>query len=147
MWLEILKACVPIAVALVGIIPTVISNRKKTQESLEQFKAEIKGQNEAMHEEVSEIKANLAAHIRENEDNTAESWRVRILSFDDGLCNENIPYPSEANFMQAVSDCQKYSEYISNHPDFKNGIGQAAIEHIIDTWKVCKHDNLFLKLK
>ena len=28
-WISVLEACVPILVALVGIIPTIISNRKR----------------------------------------------------------------------------------------------------------------------
>ena len=40
-WLSILQACVPILVAFVGIIPTVIANRKKTQESLKDMQNKI----------------------------------------------------------------------------------------------------------
>lgn len=59
MWLEILKACVPILVALVGIIPTINSSRKKTQQSLESFKTEVKDDITVMKNEISGIKQEM----------------------------------------------------------------------------------------
>lgn len=130
--LEWAKVIAPILIALIGIVPTI---KKKANETNEEIKK--------LSESVHSISGKLDKHIRENEDTTAEEWRVRVLSFDDNLCNPNTPYPSEANFMQARSDCDKYRKYIDQHKDFVNGIGESAMEHIDKVWETCKHNNLF----
>lgn len=143
-WCETLS---PILVAIVTIVPVIINNRKKTQASLEEFKQEVKTDIKDTQAEVRAVKETLAAHIKENEDNNAENWRVRILKFDDDLCNTSSPYPSEANFMQTLSDIGKYKNYIRTHADFQNGIGASAMEHVEEVWNICKHQNLFCKFK
>lgn len=145
--MEWCKTLSPIFVAIITIVPVIINNRKKTQASLEEFKQEVKTDIKDTQSEVREVKETLAAHIKENEDTTAEEWRVRILRFDDDLCNPSVPYPSEANFQQAKCDVDKYRKYIKKHDDFQNGIGAAAMEHIDDVWELCKHQNLFGKFK
>ena len=54
-WVTILQACVPILVAIVGIVPTIISNRKKTQKSID------------------ELQSTLNNHIKEDEVQTAKN--------------------------------------------------------------------------
>lgn len=130
------KVIAPILIALIGIIPTIRTNAQKTQDEIRK-----------LANRVNEIDEKLDKHIRENEDTTAEEWRVRILRFDDDLCNPSFPYPSEANFQQAKCDVDKYRKYIKKHDDFQNGIGAAAMEHIDDVWESCKHQNLFGKFK
>ena len=130
------KVIAPIIIALIGILPTIRSNAHKTQEEIKK-----------LAERVNAIDGKLDKHIRENENTTAEEWRVRILRFDDDLCNPATPYPSEANFMQARSDCDKYRKYIKQHTDFQNGIGESAMDHIDDIWEKCKHNSLFGQFK
>ena len=67
-YIEILKACAPILVALVGIIPTIISNRKKTQS------------------DIATLQKTLDSHIKEDEDEKARNQRYRILRFYDEIC-------------------------------------------------------------
>lgn len=67
-WITILQACVPILVAIVGIVPTIVSNRKKTQKSID------------------ELQSTLNNHIKEDEVQTAKNKRYRILRFYDELC-------------------------------------------------------------
>ena len=58
-WLSILQACVPILVAFVGIIPTVIANRKKTQESLKDMQNKIVEDINNTKTEVTDIQTKL----------------------------------------------------------------------------------------
>jgi len=91
----------------------------------------------------NKISKQLAQHIKEDADATAESWRVRILRFNDDLCDINRAYPSEANFQQAIADCNKYKTYIDTHTDFHNGIGELAMDNIQSTYVRCKNSALF----
>ena len=75
-FLQILKACVPIVVALIGIIPTVIANRKKTEKSLKESRDETKKQ-------VEKLQKTLDDHIKEDEDAKAcfQSYQWSPLYF------------------------------------------------------------------
>lgn len=65
MWLEIFKLCVPILVAFVGIIPAIISNRKKTQQSIAEMKSEVKEEIKAeIKKEVSSVKQEVKEEVR-----------------------------------------------------------------------------------
>ena len=59
-WAAILTACAPVLVALVGIIPTVISNGRKTRESVSNTTQEIEKQ-------VSKLQKTLDEHISEDD--------------------------------------------------------------------------------
>ena len=121
----ILTACAPIFVALVGIIPTVISNRKKTQESIEK------------------VQKTLDAHIKEDEDEKARNTRYRILRFYDEMC-ENRRH-SESHFEDILDDIDAYERYCNNHPNFRNSRGHVAMQNIKDTYGRLKSNGGFLK--
>ncbi len=123
-WLEILKACVPILVSLVGIIPTIISNRKKTQTDIEK------------------LQNTLNAHIREDENEKARNMRYRILRFYDEVCDGKRH--SESHFEDILDDCSNYKIYAATHPDFRNNRGEIAMQEIEETYKRIKHDGGFL---
>ena len=91
----ILSACAPVLVALVGIIPTVISNRKKTQETLEQTRKETK-------EQLDRVQRTLDNHIKEDEDDKARNQRYRILRFYDEMCEHRRH--SESHFEDILHD-------------------------------------------
>ena len=123
-FVKIITACAPVLVALVGIIPTVISNRKKTQESIEK------------------VQTTLDNHIAEDEDERARNQRYRILRFYDELC-ENRKH-SESHFEDILDDIDNYETYCNAHPSFKNNRGIAAMEHIKATYKKVKANGWFL---
>lgn len=54
--------------------------------------------------------------------------RVRMLRFEDEL--QEGRYHSKDSWDQAISDCDIYKLYCSNHPGFKNGQTAATEEHI-----------------
>ena len=120
-FVSVLTACVPIVVALVGIIPTVISNRKKTQES-------IRTSSEATEKQVAKIQSTLDAHIREDEDEKARNQRYRILRFYDEMCEKRLH--SESHFEDILDDIDSYEAYCAGHPKFRNSRGQAAMAAI-----------------
>ena len=90
-WVKILTACGPMIIALIGLIPTIISNRKKTQESIEK------------------VQKTLDDHIKEDEDARARSQRYRILRFYDEMCEHKNH--SESHFEDILDDIDKYEIY------------------------------------
>ena len=131
----ILTACAPVLVALVGIIPTVISNRKKTQETLEQNRKETK-------EQLDRVQRTLDTHIKEDEDDKARNQRYRILRFYDEMCEHRRH--SESHFEDILDDIDDYEEYCNRHPDFRNSRGHIAMKNIQATYDKLKANNGFL---
>lgn len=123
-WLEVLKVCAPIFVALVGIIPTINSSRKKTQTDLEK------------------LQKTLENHIKEDEYEKARNQRYRILRFYDEICEGRLH--SESHYEDILDDCSHYKKFAASHPDFKNNRGEIAMEEIAETYKQIKHDGGFL---
>ena len=123
-YINVLTACAPILVALVGIIPTIISNRKKTQATIEK------------------VQDTLDKHIKENDDEKARNQRYRILRFYDEICEGRRH--SESHFEDILDDCSEYRKYTATHPDFKNNRGEIAMEEIQETYRRVKHDGGFL---
>lgn len=131
----ILTACAPVLVALVGIIPTVISNRKKTQETLEQNRKETK-------EQLDRVQRTLDNHIKEDEDDKARNQRYRILRFYDEICEHRRH--SESHFEDILDDIDDYEEYCNRHPNFRNSRGHIAMKNIQATYDKLKANNGFL---
>lgn len=123
-WLSLIQACVPILVALVGIVPTIISNRRKTDES------------------ISKLQKTLDEHIKEDEDDKARQARLRIIRFNDELC-EHRPH-SESYFEDILDDIDAYEAYCDAHPTFRNNRGHQAMEHVKSTYAKLKTSGEFL---
>lgn len=124
--LKFVELCVPIIIALIGIIPTVISNGKKTQEA------------------VKEIKISLEDHIQESEWQNAKQVRVRILRFYDEICEGKKH--SENHYEDILEDIDWYEAFCDSHPDFHNNKAKMAMEHIKNTYELLKRENKFLEL-
>jgi hypothetical protein len=133
--LKILTACAPILVALVGIIPAVVSNRKKTQES-------IKESQESAKKDMVKMQTTLDNHIREDEDEKARNQRYRILRFYDEMCEHRRH--SESHFEDILDDIDDYEKYCEAHPEFRNNRGKVAMEHIKVTYGKIKASGGFL---
>ena len=124
LWVTVLQACVPILVALVGIIPTIISNTKETNKA------------------IKAVQNTLDNHVKENEDEKARNQRYRILRFYDEICEGRRH--SESHFEDILDDCSNYSQYSKSHPDFKNNRGEIAMKEIEETYKSIKRKGGFL---
>lgn len=124
-WIGLVEAFAPILVALVTIIPTIISNRKKTQKTIET------------------VQETLNKHIREDEDEKARNQRYRILRFYDEICEGRKH--SESHFEDILDDISDYEEYCASHTDFRNSRGQIAMKEIKETYKLVKKTGAFLQ--
>ena len=124
MWLGILEACVPILVALIGIIPAIVKSRQKTQLSIDA------------------LQKSLDAHIKDDEEERARNRRYRILRFYDEMCAGKKF--SENHFESILDDISDYEAFCHTHPDFRNGRGRIAMEEIQHTYKVVKNKGGFL---
>ena len=133
--IEIIKACAPIFVALIGIIPAILSNGKKTRDS-------VQAQNQATQANVTEVKTILNAHIKEDEDDKARNARYRILRFYDEICEGRRH--SESHFEDILDDIDRYELYCHNHPDYKNSRGTVAMKNIKLTYERLKAEGKFL---
>lgn len=138
MLVKILTAVAPILVALVGIIPVITSNRKKTETSIEDA---IK----STDKRIDKIQTTLDKHIKEDEDDAARNRRTRILRFYDEMC-ENKRH-SENHFEDIMDDIDQYRLYCDKHPDYKNGRGKIAMQYIEDTYDKLKKTGGFLTHK
>ena len=139
---KILTACVPILVALVGIIPTVISNRKKTQESIDESNKARERQDAQMTARMEKMQNTLDNHIREDEDEKARNQRYRILRFYDEMCEHREH--SESHFEDILDDIDDYEKYCEAHPEFRNNRGKVAMTYIKESYARIKSGGGFL---
>ena len=132
----------PVLVAAVTIIPTIINNRKKTENSIREMVDEIKEDNQKTNDKVDALSQQLDKHIRENEDDNAKQIRARILRAYDDLCGGKLM--SESHFEDILQDIDYYEEYVSMHPDFKNNRTKMSASYIIASYQehLEKHDFL-----
>lgn len=134
-FLSVLTVIVPVLVAVVGIIPAISANRKKTEESIAES-------DKTMKEQVSKIQGTLDRHIREDEDEAARTCRYRILRFYDEMCEKRKH--SESHFEDILDDIDKYEAYCAAHPDFRNSRGGVAMKAIRETYAEVKARGGFL---
>lgn len=141
-WATLIQACAPILLALLGIIPTVIKNRKKTQDSLTEMKKELKGDIKSTKDDVAALRKDFDKHMQDDEADKARQARTRILRFYDEVC-EGRPH-SESHFEDMLDDIDYYEAYCEEHKDFKNNRGKAAMEYIQEVYKKVKKEGGFL---
>lgn len=132
---EVINALASIAVALIAIIPTILSSGRKTRESVQE-------QNKATQAQVAGIQTTLDAHIREDEDDKARNARYRILRFYDEICEGRRH--SESHFEDILDDIDRYEQYCQAHPDYKNSRGSLAMRNIQSTYERLKREGKFL---
>lgn len=135
-WLQIVLSFLSsIIVAFIAIIPSIRTNRKKTDEAVKESK-------EAAKKDMERMQATLDAHIREDEDERARSQRYRILRFYDEMCEKRDH--SESHFEDILDDIDNYEKYCEGHPDFKNNRGKVAMEYIKASYHAIKSRGGFL---
>ena len=129
-WLTVLLGVIGnIAVALIAIIPTIISNRKKTEQS-------IKDMTEATDKRVDKLQSSFDQHVEDYEAAKAASQRYRILRFYDEVCEGRKH--SESHFEDILDDIDDYDTYCDAHPKFKNNRGHVAMQYIRDIYAKVK---------
>ena len=135
-WLTVLLTVIGnIVVALVAIIPTIITNRKKTQDS-------IKASNEAIDKRIDKMQESFNNHVKDYEAAKASSQRYRILRFYDEVCSGQKH--SESHFEDILDDIDSYETYCDKHKEYKNNRGHVAMQYIRDTYAKVKAKGGFL---
>lgn len=152
-FIKLLGVIAPVLVAAVTIIPTIIANRKKTEESikdmqeaqkkeLEKTRESIRASQDAAKRDMEKMQATLDNHIREDEDERARNQRYRILRFYDEMCSHQDH--SESHFEDILDDIDDYEKYCASHPEFRNNRGKVAMEYIKDSYGAIKSRGGFL---
>ena len=105
--------------------------------------------NKDVMDEIKSIKEDLAnvhdeidKSKKESDKREADAARNRILRFDDEL-RRKVDH-SEEFFNQILEDINAYLHYCDEHKDYKNSRADGAIEHIKDTYNLCKEKNSFI---
>ena len=100
----------------------------------------------AINGEVLEKVDSLSEDVKALKDEDAEQWaslsRSHILRFGDELLH-GVPHSKE-HFDQILLDINKYEDYCSEHPNYKNNIANATIKQIKNTYQKCLEENNFL---
>ena len=121
--------------AAIAIIPTIIANRKKTQDS-------IKANSEATEKRIDKLQSSFESHVKDYEAAKAASQRYRILRFYDEVCEGRRH--SESHFEDILDDIDAYETYCDHHKDFKNNRGHLAMQYIRDIYSRVKANGGFL---
>ena len=128
-------AFAPIVVALITIIPTIIANRKKTQESIKQT-------TEALEKRMDKLQSSYDDHVKDYEAAKASSQRYRILRFYDEVCEGRRH--SESHFEDILQDIDEYETYCAHHEEYRNNRGHVAMQYIKDLYGKVKANGGFL---
>lgn len=119
-----------------------ISNRKKTQESIESLKKELQSDSAKTNEKVDAVNAKLEEHLKEEGEHRAKQARYRILRFYDEICEEREH--SESHWEDVLDDCTFYKQYCHDNPRFKNSRCTGAIAYLEATYHKIKVKGGFL---
>lgn len=130
-----------------------ISNRKKTQESIELLKKELQSDSAKTNEKVDAVNAKLEEHlkeegeyrakqVKEEGEHRAKQARYRILRFYDEICEEREH--SESHWEDVLDDCTFYKQYCHDNPKFKNSRCTGAIAYLETTYHKIKVKGGFL---
>lgn len=112
LWATLINSIAPMVVALLGIIPTIISNRKVTVTK------------------IAEVEKKLDKHIAEDMEEHAKVCRQRVIRFATEV-RKGGEFDSDA--WNAISiDCQFYLDYCKKHPNFPDGICKTTIQFLTE---------------
>ena len=123
-WLKTLTAFLTLVGTLVPLITILVKNHKSIQKSIDT------------------LQETLNSHVQENEDAAAREARIRIIRFNDDLCDGRNH--SESYFEDILEDIDMYEKYCATHPTFKNSRGGFAMKHIKETYEKLKLEGRFL---
>lgn len=99
---------------------------------------ELKG----IKEEISNTAKEVQTLKQDFERQNAINARTRILRFGDELLHEDRKHTKE-HFDQIIRDCQSYSQYCEEHPDFENSVIVQTMKYIENAYCKCMEDRSF----
>lgn len=82
----------------------------------------------ALEKDNAELKAMLSEHIERTDAREADKARRRILAFDSEL--RRGKKHTDGEFEDVLETIRQYESYCGAHPDYKNHVAGAAIEHV-----------------
>ncbi|SFA87276.1 hypothetical protein SAMN05216249_10443 [Acetitomaculum ruminis DSM 5522] len=90
-------------------------------------------------EELMKVTKDLYKYVKEVEFTTS---RYRILRFDDELIH-GLKHTQE-HFNQIKEDINVYRRFCLDNPNYKNGIADGAINHILEVDARCQREHSYL---
>lgn len=75
-----------------------------------------------------ETREKLEGHIKMDDERMADTYRTKILRFNNELLRE-IDHTRE-EFIEVLSDIDEYERYCKEHPDYKNNRAVHAVANI-----------------
>jgi len=113
---------------LISAVITAIANRKSRLTKIEG--------------KLDDLDKKITAQGAKEDERAAVNHRVRILRFGDELLEGRRH--SKDSYDQVLTDASAYLRYTESHPDFRNEITMATVEHIKKNYaeRLEKHDFL-----
>lgn len=92
--------------------------------------------------ELDTVTQKLDTHIRVDDERNADSYRTRILQFNNELLREILH--TREDFIEILAVIDDYESYCRDHEDYKNNRATCAIENIKRVYmeRLQKHDFL-----
>lgn len=102
--------------------------------------ADVLAELEALKRGQQENREHLEAHIRIADERRADDHRAAILHFNVELI-QGLPHTRE-DFIEILTDIDKYEDYCTNHPRYENNRAVCAIQNIkrVYAQRMEKHD-------
>lgn len=143
----------PVLIALIGIIPTIKSNAKKTNQGVDNLSKRMDVMEKKLDDstqEVSklsgrmdELEKKMDESTKKSEWGNAKQTRIRILRFYDEICEGK--QHSENHYEEVLDDIDSYEKFCDAHKDYHNNKGQIAMKNIRISYEKHKTANDFLK--
>lgn len=99
--------------------------------------------NSEIMNELKAVKADLADHVRKDDERSADEYRSRILRFNNELLRD-IPHTKE-EFIDVLADIDQYERYCREHEDYRNNRAVHAITNISRVYDDRLREHDFLK--
>jgi hypothetical protein len=99
----------------------------------------------AQADKLADIGAQLAGHIKADDERYARQCRARVLRFNDELIRGL--YHTKEHFDDVLGDMTEYNKYCEEHRDFKNEKAVEAMANIKRVYRICESTNGFLQRK
>ena len=144
-WLALITVCIPLLVQLVTVIPSIVSNRKKTEANIKDMESKLSKEINSTKAEIESVQKDFNNHVDEYQDSKAKQARYRIIRFYDEVC-DNVDH-SESHWEDILDEIDFYETYCETHKDFKNNRGGIAMEYLKETYKRIKAKGAFLTHK
>ena len=144
-WLALITVCIPLLVQLVTVIPSIVSNRKKTEANIKDMESKLSKEINSTKAEIESVQKDFNGHVDEYQAAKAKQARYRIIRFYDEVCDD-VDH-SESHWEDILDEIDFYETYCAAHKEFKNNRGSIAMEYLKEIYKKIKAKGAFLTHK